>query len=1034
MSKAGGTLGGSGNVFLRLPLGFHIIWGTVLFACVIIIGLLFHQIAAERDRLIDGYRGSARALHATLLSGLEDQFSRLNLLMQLARDQRIDWDVLIAQDSMNAPRRSALVATDPQGRRSQSPTLLRSVLLFQGGMDSVQQYGLQLAPAEVETLARGCSALSGTTAPELDPKLFVLEPLHLAQQDRWLLPLAQIRSRGEGCRADLALLDTGYLNRMLERLDIDFASISTNSGTIIARHPDSEEITGQHWTDRVDVWRYQEQLAQTGLITSPIVGKVRIAAFGAAASLPIHVVLGYDIARVDDVIGDYQRTVSLGAAVAGLALLFVMIWTRRLMLDQIGRTDSLLSSVEESRRRMQLALETTEQGIWEWLPSTGDMYISDHWRDLLGFGQQGDPVMFDAWFNRVHPDDRSRVMQSLHDSLRGRSAEFTQRYRVRMPGLGWRWVRCSGTTLERDSLGHAKRITGTIRDVTAEEESRIETGIAGLVFEEAAEGIAITDSQNRFVQVNRAFCDMTGYSEQELLGRHPTLLSAGLQEKGYFQEMWASLQVRGSWRGEIWNRRKSGEFHAQWLSIGALRDEAGQTTRYVAIYSDITDQKRKEELVERQAYFDALTNLPNRRLFFDRLEQEIQVSSRDGQTFNLLFVDLDHFKEVNRRYGHAFGDRVLIEVSKRLLGCCRASDTVARIGGDEFVILARHGDLTQAEVMAGKALSALRDPIFPDQFDNQLSVSIGVSSFPANGQSVQELMQSAVDALNLAKEGSQQSTSFYSHDREEEARHRVEMTTALQLATRAGALDLELQAIHDIATRRPVKAEALLRWVHNNRQIPPAEFIPLAEDSDLICDLGDWIFGRVLTMLERIQAKESLAEGFSFALNQSARQLELRDTPAVWLRRLQVAGVAPSRLMLELPPKLFSREHPRANQRLRTFVAAGMGLSMDDFGTGHATPDALPVLPVREIKIDRSLIARLEDNADTRRVVKSMIDTARAQGIATVAEGVETEGQLALLGPMGCDMVQGFLLSQPLEMQEFLNEMRRQGVITSKPR
>lgn len=1038
MVDAVGTERGSGRLFAQLPRGFHAVWGTLLFAGAVIIGLLFHEIEMERERLVEGYRSGARNLHAALLAGIDDKLARINLMMGLARDQHINWNVLIAEDGVVSLPISAVSDADAPDTgislSNQDPGLLTTVLLFRGGADSVVQYGLQLAPAELEVLASACSALSGMNAPESDSKLFLLDPLHLDQGDRWLLPLGRIRSQKEGCHADLALVATDYLNRMLDRLDIDFAAISTATGTIVARHPDARQTTGQRWTDEVEIWRYQGQAAQSGLITSPLDGKVRIAAFGAAATLPIQIVLGYDLARVDTVIAGHRRTVALAAAIAGLTLLFAMAWSRRLMLDQIGRAADLLDNVDESRRRMQLALETTEQGIWEWLPMSGDLYLSDEWRELLGFGRQGEPVTFDAWLNRVHPDDRTRVMQALHDCLRGRSGDFKQRYRVRMPGRGWRWVRCSGTTLERDRQGHASRITGTIRDVTDEEEARIESGVAGLVFEQAAEGIAITDAQNRFVQLNQAFCDMSGYSQQELLGRHPSMLSAGLQDKSHFQEMWTSLQVRGSWRGEIWNRRKSGEFHAEWLSIAALRDEAGQPIRYVAIYSDITDQKRKEELAERQAYFDPLTNLPNRRLFFDRLEQEIQVSSRDGQTFNLLFVDLDNFKEVNRRHGHAFGDRVLIEVAKRLMGCCRASDTVARIGGDEFVILARHGDLPQAEVMAGKVLSALRDPIFPDQFEERLSVSIGVSSFPANGQSLQEMMQSAVDALNLAKEGGIRRTSFYSRDREEELRRRVEMTTALQLAMRAGALDLDVQAIHDIATRRPVKAEVLLRWIHTDRQIPPSQFIPLAEDSDLICDLGDWVFGRVLSVLEDILARESLAEGFCFALNQSARQLELRDTPAVWLRRLQAAGVAPSRLMLELPPKLFSREHPRANQRLRTFVAAGIGLSMDDFGTGHATPDTLGTLPVREIKIDRSLIARLEDNADTRRVVESMIGTARAQGIATVAEGVETEGQLALLGPMGCDMAQGFLLSQPQKMSEFLTEMRRQGVIAPRTR
>lgn len=1037
MSNAVGTVRGSGGLFAQLPRGFHAVWGTLLFAGAVITGLLLHEIEMERERLIDGYRSSARTSHASLLSGIEDQLSRLRLLMALARDQQIDWSALIAQDSEIASRRSALPANDGPGgglADQKDRSLLRAVLLLDGSADSARQYGLPLTPTQVEALARACSALSRTSAPETDPTLFLLDPLHLDQEGHWLLPLGQIRSRKGGCHADLALLDTDYLNRMLDRLDIDFAAISTANGIIVARHPDARGTTGQRWTDALDIWRYQGQAAQSGLVTSPLDGKVRIAAFGAAATLPVHIVLGYDLTRVDTVIGDHRRTVSLGAAIAGLALLFAMAYSGRLMLDQIGRAASLLDNVDESRRRMQLALETTEQGIWEWLPTSGDLYLSDEWRDLLGFGRQGEPVTFDAWLARVHPDDRTRVMQALHDCLRGRSDDFRQRYRLRMPGRGWRWVRCSGTTLERDPQDQAIRITGTIRDVTDEEEARIESGIAGLVFEQAAEGIAITDAQNRFIQFNQAFCDMTGYSQQELLGRHPSMLSAGLQDKSHFQEMWTSLQVRGSWRGEIWNRRKSGEFHAEWLSIAALRDEAGQPIRYVAIYSDITDQKRKEELAERQAYFDPLTNLPNRRLFFDRLEQEIQVSSRDGQTFNLLFVDLDNFKEVNRRHGHAFGDRVLIEVARRLMGCCRASDTVARIGGDEFVILARHGDLPQAEVMAGKVLSALRDPVFPEQFEGPLSVSIGVSSFPVNGQSLQEMMQSAVDALNLAKEGGSRRTSFYSRDREEETRRRVELTTALQLAMRAGALDLDVQAIHDIVTRRPIKAEVLLRWIHKERQIPPSQFIPLAEDSDLICDLGDWVFGQIVSVLEDIQAHESLAEGFSFALNQSARQLELRDTPAVWLRRLQAAGLAPSRLMLELPPKLFSREYPRANQRLRTFVAAGIGLSMDDFGTGHATPDALRSLPVREIKIDRSLIARLEDNADTRRVVESMIDTARAQGIATVAEGVETEGQLAILGNMGCDMAQGFLLSQPKPMPQFLKEMRARGVISPRTR
>lgn len=998
----------------HLPLGFHLAWAAILLSCLLGFGLLLHDADRDHDQRVLHYEARAQSAADLLASDLNARIGAAGDVVRLAGEKRLRWSDILAPGPTGmrpAPEHGSM----PLGIIHLGETGAALVQYGQNATDDVLAAWRRLCKAETEE-----EQPPGRPTPRLLPLAF----LPVGEMLRSFLPIAFQMQPAGGCPSTIALLDGQLPDILLSRANVDFGAVTTQDGRVLATFPARLPPANLRLERDLRLVRDTATPFPKPIMAS-IDGEARILAIAASAELPFGVVTGFNASRVATETASRHRMLALAFCLVVLTLTLSYFLFRRAALARLSFVDGIIQDAEESRERMQLVLETAEQGIWEWMPKSGDMYLSDRWRDSLGFGPAGEAVLFQAWLNRVHPDDRSQVMEALHDCIRGRNAEFRQRYRVRSATRGWRWVQCFGQALERDAKGEALRITGTVRDITTEVDASIQAGLAEIIFADVSDGIAILDAQSRYLRVNRAFTDITGYSQEELIGRHPSMLYADLNNRVTAQEIWASLQVRGTWRGEIWNRHKSGTLYAVWRSITALRDESGRITRYAALYSDITDQKRKEEMLERQAYFDSLTDLPNRRLFFEKLEQEIEASSRTGQMFFLLFIDIDNFKVINESHGHIFGDRVLIEVAKRLVACCHPGDTVARIGGDEFVILAKPGGLPQAEVLSGKVLSALYDPLLTKDGTRLLKVSIGTSCFPLHGTSVQSLMEGPAIPLSDVKDGP-------ARRRDTAAQERASLTTALQLALRDQSLSMEFQAIHDLTSRRPVKAEALVRWVMDDRQVPPAQFIPLAEDSDLICDIGDFAFETVLALLLRIQSQGVLAEGFSFALNQSPRQLEQRDTPAIWLRRLQGEDIAPSRFSLDLSPRFFAREYPIANQRLRTFVAAGIGLAMDDFGTGPSTPDALTRLPIREIKIERALIARLPSDPETRRIVHSMIGLAKSAGITSVAEGVETEGQMDILAEMGCDMAQGFLLSMPMTEEEFLAEMMRQRAVTPR--
>jgi len=672
------------------------------------------------------------------------------------------------------------------------------------------------------------------------------------------------------------------------------------------------------------------------------------------------------------------------------------------------------------------ALEGSGQGLWDWDLESGQVHCSHLGLSLLGH-DAADIGGIRAWFGLVHRHDRGDFLRRLASHLHGHGSEFEHRFRIRRGDGEWLSIQARGMATLRDATGKPRRFIGTFFDFDEEEHAVLEARIATTVFSQAAEGIMVTDAQNRIVKVNRAFTEVTGYTEAEVLGRNPNILSSGRQCREFYAAMWQQLQANGHWRGEIWNRRKDGAFYAEWLSISVMRDEAGKTVRHVAIFTDITSQKKKEDLIRRHAYYDALTELPNRRLALDRLEQAVLQAGRQGREFALLFVDLDRFKDINDTLGHAIGDKVLLEVAARLRDCASNDDTVARLAGDEFLVLAHPAQRDGATAaLAERIIRSLSEPVRTDVGEIALSASVGIACYPDDGRDAESLLKGADRAMFAAKEDGRNTYRFFTPRLHEEARERVEVLMRLRHAIRDQRFAAHFQPIFDLRSGRMAEAEALIRWsLESGGFMPPDRFIPLAENTDLIVDIGEWMFRRMLNVLHRLQVLDALPNDFRLTLNLSPRHLMTRETPQDWLAQFAAAGVKPSALTLEITEGLLLEQSPDILRKLTTFADAGVTLAIDDFGTGYSAMSYLQKFPIHYVKIDRSFIREIGASQRDRAITEAIVVMAQKLGLKTIAEGIETERQHDLLREMGCDLGQGYLFARPMSEDAFIIEAQR---------
>lgn len=711
-------------------------------------------------------------------------------------------------------------------------------------------------------------------------------------------------------------------------------------------------------------------------------------------------------------------------ALLGLMILAVILQVRRRQAS-LQRAQAQ-RALQESEERWSFALEGSGDGVWDWDVAGDKVFFSARWKQMFGYAEHEIGDAHSEWVRLVHPDDLARVQAEQHDCLMGITQHYSTEYRMRAKDGRWKWILTRGMVASRDAAGKPLRMVGTHTDQTERKLAEEKMQLAASVYEAAAEAIVVTDANNRIISINPAFTEMTGYTAEEAIGQTPKMLSSGRNDPAIYQDMWRCLHERGQWKGEIWNRRKNGEIYAEWLSINTLLDSQGQVFRHVAMFSDITGRKNAEELIWKQASYDVLTGLPNRRLLFDRLTQEMNRSKRAGQRMALFFIDLDHFKEVNDTLGHDCGDLLLIEAAHRISSCVRASDTVARLGGDEFaVVLPNLDDASRAEQVADAIIRTLANPFALNGQDAYVTGSIGISLYPDDGQDIESLMKYADQAMYVSKNNGRSCFNFFTAAMQLHAQQRQQMIRDMHGALAAGQFEVHFQPIVGLADAGISKAEALLRWRHPQLgMISPAQFIPLAEETGLICEIGDWVFREAANMAKRWQTIReetgSHAGPIQISVNKSPRQFYTGTTQESWLTYLQQLGLPANCIVVEITEGLMMEDRSSVVSKLLQLRDSGIRVALDDFGTGYSSMSYLRKFDIDFLKIDQSFISDIAENPNDQVIAEAMIAMAHKLGMQVIAEGVETEAQCGLLVAAGCDYGQGYLFSRPLPADEFL--------------
>jgi diguanylate cyclase (GGDEF)-like protein/PAS domain S-box-containing protein len=585
-----------------------------------------------------------------------------------------------------------------------------------------------------------------------------------------------------------------------------------------------------------------------------------------------------------------------------------------------------------------------------------------------------------------------------------------------------------GRVFELTSLSARSReqIVGRVysyRDVTEYKRVENQLRISASVFD-SQEAIMITDARAVILRVNHAFTSMTGYTAEEVIGKNPRVLSSGRHDASFYAAMWKCVQRTGRWDGEIWNRRKSGEIYPERLAISAVKAADGTVTNYVATITDITMSREAADEIQHLAFYDSLTRLPNRRLLMDRLQQALASSTRSGREGALLFIDLDNFKTINDTLGHDIGDLLLQQVALRLESCVREGDTVARIGGDEFVVILE--DLSeypieaaaQTEDIGEKILAALGQLYQLASHKHRSTASIGVTLFNGHQQVIDELLKQADIAMYEAKDDGLNRLRFFDIKMQEVVNARATLEEELHKALESGQFQLHYQIQVD-SLRRPLGAEALIRWMHPERgMVAPAQFIPLAEEIGLILPIGQWVLETACAQLAAWQ-QDMLTRDLILAVNVSAKQFNQADFVAKVRATVQCYGINPMRLKLELTEGLFLENIEDVIATMNALKEIGVQFSLDDFGTGYSSLQYLKRLPLSQLKIDQSFVRDLAVDGSDSAIVSTIIAMARNLNLDVIAEGVETEDQQQLLLDSGCLYYQGYLFGRPMPIEQF---------------
>ncbi|MEG3640962.1 EAL domain-containing protein [Magnetococcus sp. PR-3] len=681
--------------------------------------------------------------------------------------------------------------------------------------------------------------------------------------------------------------------------------------------------------------------------------------------------------------------------------------------------DQQLKQLEEVYQDLENAQSVAKIGSWHWDMQLDDLHWSKELLRLFGFNKDESVASYSTYLELIHPDDREMVNAQMAAVTRGSVDKFEAEHRIICRKLGQeRYVQALGM-MTRDQRGVPRRMVGTLQDVTQRKVAEEGLVLAKMIFDNAGEAIVITDVHGNITDVNPAYERIMGYSRDEILGQNPSILKSGRHDEAFYEDMWRRLCTSGRWQGEIWDRRKNGEIFPKWLTIDAIRNEQSVITNFVGLFMDITQQKETEEQLEKLAYYDPLTALPNRSLFRDRLEQEMKLSARGGKSLGVFFIDLDRFKYVNDTLGHDKGDDLLIQVAERITHHLRTSDTVARLGGDEFTVILPGIDQTNDVArIAGAIVKSLGKAFDLQGHEVFIGGSVGIAMHPDDGEDYDTLTKHADTAMYRAKEEGKGTYKFFTSDMNETNARRLSLEQALRQAVEWEQLTLHYQPKIDVKKCRIIGMEALVRWNHPEQGlVSPDDFIPIAEETGLIIPIGEWVMRRACMDAKLLSVASR--HPMHVAINLSAKQFQDVELVKKLERNLQHSNLSPELLEVEITESLAMGDVHQTIEQISELRALGVKVSIDDFGTGYSSLSYLKKLPLNALKIDKSFIQDLNVDSDDTAIVSSILSMASALGLSVVAEGVENKEQIQYLCEHECPTIQGFFFSKPLPVGEF---------------
>lgn len=686
------------------------------------------------------------------------------------------------------------------------------------------------------------------------------------------------------------------------------------------------------------------------------------------------------------------------------------------------------SNLALENQKLKIALRAGDESFWEWDLVGEDQHInfSVEYCQMLGYQQNEFASNQRQWQDYLHPDERERIYRKVMQYIaQADNQDYENTYRMLHKDGSFRWIHSRGC-LVFDEAGQAISLLGMATDVTKRRADYDRLQQAQVVFESTHEGVLISDHSNRIVFVNPAFSRITGYSQEEVLGKNPSMFQSGRHPREFYREMWQSLEQHGSWNGEIWNRRKNGEVLPQLQSIRLLRDENGLITYNVAVFSDISLLRRSQSELSFLAHYDPLTNLSNRLLLHQQINLALQQAKRNKVNAGLFVVDLDHFKNINESLGHTVGDELLKAAAERLSMFPGAAKSLSRFGGDEFAFVVDSlPSAAEAATHAQKLLEMFHQPFNVDENEIFITASIGICLFPLSGDTAEEIFRNADTALSKAKSIGRATFAFYSSELTEQAYQRLKTVNELRFALDDGQLRIYYQPVYCFVKQKIIGCEALVRWQHPERGLVlPLDFIPVAEESGLITSLDLWMLDSGCK-----QMKQWLQQGKELefiSINISSKLFGRSDFAEQVAQTINAHELESGFVELEITESSVMHDQDQTDDLLSELRCLGVSLALDDFGVGYSSLSRLRTLPVDKLKIDQSFVRNQLTDTQDAAIVRSIIALGSSMQLQIQAEGIESAEMAEFLRANNCNLGQGYYFGRPMPADEFALVMEQQ--------